>query len=209
MAHFYIQNPYVQYMPKVTQEYKEKVRKKITHSAIKIFAKYGYAKTTTDDLADAARISVGTLYLYFPSKEDLFYSICAELDKTIVEKNRKVVFTASRLESELEELYDGLTENNKHFDKILIDALNESKNNPKLRKIWINERNTAVDILESFLKNIKDNGPFLQNIQNLKPIASGFIALYDGLSMARQAGDVNEDNKKAFVKTMKLILNSK
>ena len=91
----------------------------------------------------------------------------------------------------------------------MIDALNESKNNPKLRKIWINERNAAIEILESFLKNVKDNGPFLQNVRNLKPIASGFIALYDGLSMARQAGDENEDNKKAFVKTMKLILNSK
>ena len=195
-------------MPKVTQEYKEKIREKITYSAIKVFAKYGYAKTTTDDLADATGVSVGTLYLYFPSKEDLFNSICAELDKTIVEKNKKVIFTKSRLESELEELYDALTDNNRYFDKILIDALNESKNNPKLRRIWINERNTAVDILESFLKNIKDNGPFLQNVRDLKPVASGFIALYDGLSMARQAGDATEDNKKAFVKTMKLILKS-
>ena len=140
--------------------------------------------------------------------QNLFNSICAELDKTIVEKNKKMVFTESRLESELEELYDDLTENHKYFDKILIDALNESKTNPKLRRIWINERNTAVEILKSFLKNIKDNGPFLENVRDLKPVASGFIALYDGLSMARQAVDAKEDNKKAFVKTMRLILKS-
>ena len=86
--------------------------------------------------------------------------------------------------------------------------LNESKNNPKLRRIWINERNIAIEILKSFLKNIKDNGPLLENVRDLKPVASGFIALYDGLSMARQAGDAKEDNKKAFVKTMRLILKS-
>ncbi|HPF09440.1 MAG TPA: TetR/AcrR family transcriptional regulator [Candidatus Cloacimonadota bacterium] len=43
--------------------------------ATRIFSRYGYAKTSLDEIAQDAKIAKGTIYYYFPSKEDLFLNV--------------------------------------------------------------------------------------------------------------------------------------
>ena len=47
-------------------------RREILAAAIKVFGKKGFADTSVDDVASAAKIAKGTLYLYFRSKEDIY-----------------------------------------------------------------------------------------------------------------------------------------
>jgi len=47
-------------------------RREILAAAIKVFGKKGFADTSVDDVAAAAKIAKGTLYLYFRSKEDIY-----------------------------------------------------------------------------------------------------------------------------------------
>jgi len=47
-------------------------RREILAAAIKAFGKKGFAATSVDDIAAAAKIAKGTLYLYFRSKEDIY-----------------------------------------------------------------------------------------------------------------------------------------
>jgi len=47
-------------------------RRDILAAAIKVFGKKGFADTSVDDVAAAAKIAKGTLYLYFRSKEDIY-----------------------------------------------------------------------------------------------------------------------------------------
>jgi AcrR family transcriptional regulator len=61
--------------PKVTHQYKENIKNKIIESAISTFSKYGYDKSRMDDIAKTAKLSKGTLYLYFKNKEELFNAI--------------------------------------------------------------------------------------------------------------------------------------
>ena len=51
--------------PRVTAQYKTEVKEKIVQAAITTFSKYRYDKTRMDDIAENAKISKGTLYLYF------------------------------------------------------------------------------------------------------------------------------------------------
>lgn len=44
----------------------------IIEIAIRLFSKYGYAKTSVDEIASQANIAKGTVYYYFTSKEELF-----------------------------------------------------------------------------------------------------------------------------------------
>jgi len=44
----------------------------ILDTATKLFSKYGYGKTSLDEIAAAAQIAKGTVYNYFHSKEELF-----------------------------------------------------------------------------------------------------------------------------------------
>lgn len=47
------------------------VREAVMDSADKLFARYGYKKTTVEDIASDMRISRATLYLHFHSKEEI------------------------------------------------------------------------------------------------------------------------------------------
>jgi AcrR family transcriptional regulator len=50
-------------------------KKRILNAAIKIFCEYGYKGTNMRLIARKANISVGGLYLYFKSKDDLFLTL--------------------------------------------------------------------------------------------------------------------------------------
>lgn len=50
----------------------EDTREKILVAAIKRFSKFGYRRTSINDVADEARLARATVYLYWRRKEDLF-----------------------------------------------------------------------------------------------------------------------------------------
>lgn len=54
---------------------KDSNRENILKIAREIFSKYGYKKTTLDDIANAVRKGKSSLYYYFKSKEDLFHAV--------------------------------------------------------------------------------------------------------------------------------------
>src|SRR5689334_19895810 len=47
----------------------------IVGAALACFAEYGFAATRLDDVARRAGVTKGTLYLYFPTKEELFKAV--------------------------------------------------------------------------------------------------------------------------------------
>ena len=47
----------------------------ILKAAFKVFSERGFAHATMDDVAEAAGITKGTIYLYFPGKEELFIEV--------------------------------------------------------------------------------------------------------------------------------------
>ena len=57
---------------------KEARRSRILAAAATVFAKYGYQQTTIDQIAEAAGMAKGSVYLAFDSKEDLFYGLFDE-----------------------------------------------------------------------------------------------------------------------------------
>ena len=50
---------------------KARTRAEIQRAAFRLFGEQGYAATTTDQIADLADVSPGTLFRYFPTKEAL------------------------------------------------------------------------------------------------------------------------------------------
>jgi TetR/AcrR family transcriptional regulator len=54
---------------------KEQRRNEILNAAEKVFFSKGLNHATMDEVAEAAELSKGTLYLYFKNKEDLYFAI--------------------------------------------------------------------------------------------------------------------------------------
>lgn len=67
-------------MPKIAEEARAARRDQIIAAAAECFARSGYHITTMADIAEAAGVSKGTPYLYFPGKEALFLALYEEWD---------------------------------------------------------------------------------------------------------------------------------
>jgi AcrR family transcriptional regulator len=55
-------------------------RSEIVSAAAEVFAEKGYAATTTREIADAADVAEGTLYIYFESKRDILLAVAREAE---------------------------------------------------------------------------------------------------------------------------------
>jgi AcrR family transcriptional regulator len=54
---------------------KDQTREKILSVASRMFGKYGFQKTTVDEIARTAHKAKGSVYYYFKSKEELFLAV--------------------------------------------------------------------------------------------------------------------------------------
>jgi AcrR family transcriptional regulator len=54
---------------------KEEFRKRVVVTAGQIFSRYGFRKTTMDEIAKALKMGKSSIYYYFESKEDIFEAV--------------------------------------------------------------------------------------------------------------------------------------
>ena len=78
-------------------------REAILEIAQEIFSKFGYKKTTLDDIANAVRKGKSSLYYYFNSKEDLFQAVIIKEVDILKQALEKVVFRSLDPEEKLRE----------------------------------------------------------------------------------------------------------
>lgn len=65
------------------QQERQARRRRIQAAAREVFAERGYAKASIEHIAKQATLSVGAIYLYFRSKEDLYVSLLEETLMTL------------------------------------------------------------------------------------------------------------------------------
>jgi len=63
---------------------KEQTRRAILDAAQRLFAERGFDGVTVADVAREAEVSVGTVFNYFPAKEDLFYGRMEDFEASLV-----------------------------------------------------------------------------------------------------------------------------
>lgn len=62
----------------------------ILDAARQRFLHYGYKKTTVDEITTDAGIAKGTMYLYFPSKEAILFTLVREVKRQITQRMREI-----------------------------------------------------------------------------------------------------------------------
>lgn len=194
--------------PKVSTQYKINVKEKIVDVALITFTKYGYDRTRMDDIADAANVSKGKLYLYFKSKEELFYAI-SERNITELKEQLSTLFSMKEdVISNAEYFYESFQRNKTTTDleKVFFEIIAESSRNPKLRKMLYEQRLKIFEIVTEYLNSKMQRG-LLKKDTNTKAIASGLVSLYNGLSMSRVLGLSETLNKQIWLDTVRAIFN--
>lgn len=122
-----------------TMANKLKVKELIVDVAREVFSKYGYKKTTMDDIAAGARKGKSSIYYYFKSKEEiyeavvdteshiLFDEILNKTEQSIAanEKFRLYVFTRLNKIRELTNFYEVMKNESLHQLDFIMDLRNK------------------------------------------------------------------------------------
>lgn len=61
-------------------------REQIIKGAIKLFKEKGFHKTTTREIASESGFSIGTLYEYIRTKEDVLFLVCDSIHEQVRER---------------------------------------------------------------------------------------------------------------------------
>ena len=192
--------------PKVSAQYKVEVKSKIVESALIAFSKHGYDKTRMDDIAEAAKVSKGTLYLYFRSKEELFYAISETNILRLREQLSTLMATRKEeLVSNAETFYENFhNETRQDFDKVFFEVVAESPRNPKLKRMLYEHRLRIIDIVTEYLNLQVEKDLFGKDV-DLRAISAGLVSLFNGLSVSKVSGMSESSNKQAWKETIKAI----
>lgn len=106
-------------------------REHVLDAALLIFARYGYRKTSMEDVARAADISRPGLYFYFASKQDLFRAaVTHALDGDVAAAERSLADTDRSLGVRLIEAFDQWT--GRYVGPLTKDVSILMENNPDL-----------------------------------------------------------------------------
>lgn len=193
--------------PKVTSQYKTEIREKIVGAAIIAFSVHGYDRTRMDDIAETAKLSKGTLYLYFKNKEELFYAI-SENNIRELKEQLSVLFTKSEdLISDSQKFYVNFRKASGPSDKVFLETIAESSRNQKLQDMLHRQRMKVLDVITDYLRLQIRKGFFRSDV-DVNAIAAGLVALYDGLTIGKTIGISETYNKKAWNETIKAVLSS-
>ncbi len=179
-------------------------RESILKIAQEIFSKYGYRKTTLDDIANAVRKGKSSLYYYFKSKEDLFQAVIMkevellrkELDKVVnrntdpVDKLRDYLLTKITTFRNLANFYNAL-EN----DVTAIGFIEEVKNRYEQDEIRMIKR----ILIEGVRKNEFE-------IYDFNLAAIGITMAIKGLEMPLSAGTYGTMNLERSVDVILRII---
>ena len=127
-----------------------------------LLARYGYRKMTMDDLARYVGIGKGTIYLHFPSKEDLTLSHISRIVDRLLEKLRAIAAGTESFEVRLEKMmmtrvlfrFDSV----QHYKESLNELLSDLRPALLARRQNYFEKEAAV--FADLLRKAKKSGTF-------------------------------------------------
>jgi len=191
-------------LPKVIPEYKEEAKSRILDSANKVFAEKGYHEATMDDIAKRLGVSKGAIYLYFPSKEDLFEAMC----KTAPQAFKEILYSSFRDDSNPIEsaihFFDNMLKLSASNPGLSFEILSEASRNPTLKRILKQNHAEYEEVLTGFLAEGRKRRIVGDNL-DIRALANSLIALWNGLETLLVAGLSVDEAKRAWLEALKAI----
>lgn len=94
---------------------KQQTRNNIIAAARELFTQQGFLNTTTSQIATTSGIAHGTLFLHFPTKDDLILEIMDTVLETIQDALQPIIAQSGSLEELLQRYLDLIEENEALF----------------------------------------------------------------------------------------------
>jgi len=163
-------------------------RPRILEAAVRVFAKNGFYATRVSDVAKAAGVADGTIYLYFKSKDELLLSLFEDRVEKLLSYMRDELPKLTGAQAKLRrviELQLGLLEGERDLAEVLTVILRQST---KLLKEYAAPKFTAY--LEAIAKVVSEGqeaGVFRKDVSPLLVARATWGAL-DGIALTWALG---------------------
>ncbi|MFJ9497909.1 TetR/AcrR family transcriptional regulator [Brevibacillus centrosporus] len=156
----------------------EKRREQIVEAAVNLFIHKGFHKTTTREIARASGFSIGTLYEYIESKEDVLYLVCDAIHAEMETRLREAInFNGSGLKILTLALKSFIRVMDQMSDRVLL-IYQEAKSLPKETLHFVLGREEAIAqvFVEIIHKGIND-GSLRLDEKHVKLMADNIMVL--------------------------------
>lgn len=150
-----------------TDDAKDERRQALLAAALEVFVEKSFAAARMDDIARAASLSKGTVYLYFSSKEELFEAVLRNVALPNVEHMENLMREAPSVGVAL----DGIGQ--------FVPHLIRETDLPRIIKLLISESGTFPEIVQSYREDVLDR------------LLAGVAGL---LARAKAAGEIDVGN---------------
>jgi AcrR family transcriptional regulator len=161
---------------------KSDVRAKIIDIAIDSFSKYGIARVTVDEIAEAADIGKGTIYNYFDTKEAVVVAFMVDLERKVQGRIPKITKSRDSLASILTEYIQFQFRLKKRYHQFVRVFLTQMFSNTEHFIPYMVEMQKVIDPpLESLFLELKRRKEIRANI-DISKLIGAFKTMHVGLT---------------------------
>jgi AcrR family transcriptional regulator len=201
-------------MPRITQQHEQQVRQRIAAAALRVFGEHGFHRATIQDVVRESGLSVGAIYTYYKSKDELFLSIC---DMTVEET---VTALAARLPAgstvagKLALAIGFFLDTVDAFSAMgggtsfLVHAWAEAESEPPVREMLVRRREQIVTVGRMLLQEGIARAELPEWI-DVDAVATAYSALLDGLTLIaleEGPGYRRSESERRAVSVLELLL---
>lgn len=173
-------------MPRVSAAHKEQRRQSILDGAMSLFIGRGYGLTTMDQIAAAADFSVGALYRYFRTKEEILLALVDErlgrAPELFERLSREGGDPWERLARSVDLFVTALGVRHPGTGRLLLLAFAEAIHNEAVRDGLHRRFSGLLRYLTAILDEGKATGHFRTDL-DAEALAASLLSLADGIAI--------------------------
>ncbi len=154
----------------------KKRRDQMIKGAVSLFKQKGFHRTTTREIARAAGFSIGTLYEYIRSKEDVLYLVCDSIYDHVVERLEEYI---DQTQGNLQSLRSAIAHHFRVMDEMQDEVLvmyQEAKSLSKDALPYVlKKENELAQIFERMIQRCVDSGELDLGSEEILLVAHSII----------------------------------
>jgi TetR/AcrR family fatty acid metabolism transcriptional regulator len=166
-------------------------RDRILKAAIKVFAKNGFYATRVSEIAKAAGVADGTIYLYFKNKDDVLITIFQDGIQQLLVILREVASSGQPFDERITriiELQLGLLEEQRDLAEVITVNLRQSSS--LLKQYAAPLFMEYIDVIAGLVREGQKEGAFRKDI-NSRVVARALFGALDAILLTWALGEAD------------------
>jgi AcrR family transcriptional regulator len=178
-------------MPKISPAHEQQRREQILAAATACFARQGYHATSMDDVVRESGLSVGAIYSYFPSKEDLYLALAdARSAQTLAYMNdlfRSPGPMADKFRQAVDFYFQNLTDEFVPLARMTVEFLSEAAKSERVKERQERRCESVRQFYCWLLREAQEHGRVRDDV-DIEATAELMMALNEGILLLSVAG---------------------